>query len=182
MSLVTISIVGNVVKPPQQMCFASGRVKTTIVVAVDAPSRLKTDKPFNGSDFYRVEAWGKLGDIAHKYLSKGSLVGASGKLVISKWQDQQGNERMTPVVEASQIALPPRPRISDGSAAEIPTQGNPVNMQFEDTIESEAEDAIAEAAESMAEANKRSEDELKVGATSLPDEDQALRDLFEVHG
>ncbi|HEY9790158.1 MAG TPA: single-stranded DNA-binding protein [Candidatus Obscuribacterales bacterium] len=108
MSLVNISIVGNVVKQPQTHNFASGKTKTTLVVAVDTPT--KKDDGRYASDFYRVEAWGKLGEIAHKYLAKGSLVGATGRLVLSHWQDRDGRDRVTPTVEADQIALPPKPQ------------------------------------------------------------------------
>ena len=58
MSLVNISLVGNVVRPPEQMYFASGRVKTTVVVAINNPPR--NGRSAEVADFYRVETWGKL--------------------------------------------------------------------------------------------------------------------------
>lgn len=124
MSMVNISIVGNLIKPPQQFSFSSGKTKTTLVVAVDAPNRKRDTDGRNDCDFYRVEAWGKLGEIAHKYLAKGSLVGATGRLVLSHWQDREGRDRVTPTVEADQIALPPKPKAGDSSSGESHT--NPV--------------------------------------------------------
>jgi single-strand DNA-binding protein len=133
MSLVNISIVGNLVKPPLQKCFPSGKAKTTLVVAVDAPTRKRETDGRNDCDIYRVEAWGKLGEIAHKYLAKGSLVGATGRLVMSHWQDREGRDRVTPTVEADQIALPPKPKAGD-SASGLTVQTNPVagEMQFDE--------------------------------------------------
>jgi single-strand DNA-binding protein len=129
MSLVNISIVGNVVKQPQTHSFSSGNTKTTLVVAVDTPKK-KDDGRYE-SDFYRVEAWGKLGEIAHKYLAKGSLVGATGRLVLSHWQDRDGRDRVTPTVEADQIALPPKPKAGFSTSGVGRT--NPVDgeMQFD---------------------------------------------------
>jgi single-strand DNA-binding protein len=124
MSLVNISIVGNVIKPPHQHCFSSGKKKTTLVVAVDAPTRKKDGDQRYESDVYKVEAWGKLGDIAHQYLAKGSLVGATGRLVMSHWQDREGRSRVTPTVEADQIALPPKPKADSFSG---PIHTNPVS-------------------------------------------------------
>lgn len=106
MSLANISIVGNLARAPEQMYFASGRVKTTLVVAVNGPNR--TNRESNIADFYKVETWGKLAELAGEYLAKGNQVAVSGRLVFDRWTDRQGKERVTPVVEASQLALPPK--------------------------------------------------------------------------
>jgi single-strand DNA-binding protein len=142
MSLVNISIVGNLVKPPLQKCFPGGKAKTTLVVAVDAPNRKRETDGRNDCDIYRVEAWGKLGEIAHKYLAKGNLVGATGRLVMDHWQDRDGHDRVTPTVEADQIALPPKPKAGD-SASGSTVQTNPVagEMHFDVPDNSNAQPA-----------------------------------------
>ncbi len=126
MSLVTISIVGNLVKPPEQMYFASGRTKTTMVVAVNGSGR--GARAADTADFYRVELWGKLAELAGKYLSKGNQVGLSGRLILDRWTDKQGRSRITPIVEATQLAFPPRLKVvaGDGQAAEPETGVNPI--------------------------------------------------------
>lgn len=106
MSLANVSIVGNLVHQPEQMHFSSGRIKTTLVVAVNAFGR--GNRGGETADFYRVEAWGKLGELAGQYLSKGNQVTASGRLILDRWTDKQGRNRVTPIVEANQIAFPPR--------------------------------------------------------------------------
>ena len=75
MGLVNIAIVGNLVRPPEQMYFASGKVKTTMVVAINHPSR--SNKGTETADFYRVETWGRMAELAGKYLSKGNQVGVT---------------------------------------------------------------------------------------------------------
>jgi single-strand DNA-binding protein len=75
MSLANVSLVGNLVKAPEQIQFSSGRTKTTLVIAVNNIGKGAT-KP-NTADFYRVETWGKLADLASKYLNKGNQVGLS---------------------------------------------------------------------------------------------------------
>ena len=126
MSLVTISIVGNLVKPPEQIYFASGRVKTTMVVAVNGSGR--GPRAAEIADFYRVEIWGKLAEAAGKYLSKGNQVGVSGRLILDRWTDKQGRSRITPIVEATQMAFPPRLKVvpGDDQAAEHSTGVNPI--------------------------------------------------------
>ncbi len=109
MSMANVSLVGNLVKAPEQVCFASGRVKTTLVVAVNNPNRGSNQERMpDTADFYRVETWGKLAELAQKYLAKGNQVGISGRLIMEHWTDKQGRERLTPVVAAAQLSLPPR--------------------------------------------------------------------------
>lgn len=111
MSLANVSLVGNLVKAPERIEFSSGRVKTTLVVAVNnfVRSTGKTDKE-QAADFYRVETWGKLAELAAKYLSKGNQITVTGRLLLDHWTDKQGANRITPVVEASQLSLPPKGR------------------------------------------------------------------------
>jgi len=125
MSLVNISLVGNLVRPPEQMYFASGRVKTTMVVAVNNPPR--NGRNAETADFYRVETWGKLAELAGRYLGKGNQVGVTGRLVMDHWTDKSGKNRITPIVEATQLAFPPRLKVvSDDQAAAQTTGGTPI--------------------------------------------------------
>jgi single-strand DNA-binding protein len=107
MSLVNVTIVGNLVRDPE--VFAREHMqKATITVAVSsAGSQRREDGKFE-TEFYKVEAWGKLAEIAVKFLKKGSHVGVSGRLVLDKWQDKTGRDRVTPTVKADQISLPPK--------------------------------------------------------------------------
>lgn len=133
MSLANVSLVGNLVKAPEQIQFSSGRIKTTLVVAVNgnksgaSRSGTKNDdgnksdssdgnnpaKDTATADFYRVETWGKLAELASKYLTKGNQVTVSGKLFLDHWTDKHGANRITPVVEANQLSLPPKPKSSE---------------------------------------------------------------------
>ena len=108
MSLATVSIVGNLVRQPEQMCFASGQKKTTLVVAVNGPKNHKTEE--SPADFYKVESWGKLGELALEYLTKGNQITVCGRLSFDHWTDKMGRPRTTPVIQASQVAFPQRAR------------------------------------------------------------------------
>jgi single-strand DNA-binding protein len=110
MSLANVSIVGNLTRQPEQTFFSAERVKTTLIVAVNTPSR-SSKAEGKTADFYKVETWGKLANLAALYLTKGSQVTVSGRLVLDHWMDKQGKERITPVVEASQLAFPPKLRV-----------------------------------------------------------------------
>ena len=96
----------------------------SMVVAVNSFNKIRKEKT---TDFYRVETWDKLAELARVYLTKGNQVSVAGRLVMDKWVDKDGRDRITPTVQASQLALPPRgSRIhdegyaGDGSSSEEP--------------------------------------------------------------
>ena len=105
MSLVSISIVGNLVKDPESFEFVSGRKKTTLVLAVNGFNKVQKEKT---CDFFKVETWDKLAQLSSQYLAKGSQVAVSGRFSLEHWLDKEGKERITPVVHVSQMALPPK--------------------------------------------------------------------------
>ncbi|HEY9787397.1 MAG TPA: single-stranded DNA-binding protein [Candidatus Obscuribacterales bacterium] len=109
MSLANVSIVGNLVRAPELMRFASGKVKTTLVVAVNH-FRKETKETSESADFYHVEAWGRLAELAVQHLEKGQQITAAGRLTFDRWTDRAGNARAVPVVSANQIAFPRRAR------------------------------------------------------------------------
>jgi single-strand DNA-binding protein len=117
MSLANISIVGNLVKPPEQMHFSNGRNKTTLVVAVNNHGR--PNRGGDSADFYRVETWGKLAELAGTYLSKGNQVAVSGRLVFDRWVDRDGKARVTPLVEASQVSFPSKLKVVEGEKGAV---------------------------------------------------------------
>ncbi len=126
MSLVNVSLVGNLVKKPEQVLFDSGKVKTTLVVATNSfDSRTETKV----ADFYRVETWGRLAELASRYLDKGSQVTVSGRLILDRWTDTSGNRRITPTVKASQLALPPKPRYLDRGEATAELSSTDTDLQ-----------------------------------------------------
>jgi single-strand DNA-binding protein len=111
MGLVSVSVVGNVVRDPVRKEVTNGTV-TTITLAVD---RWKSDQGEGSSDFYDVEVWGRLADIASKYIHKGNQIAAVGRLAQDRWKDRDGQNRTTMVVHADQISLPPKPRSNENT-------------------------------------------------------------------
>jgi single-strand DNA-binding protein len=109
MSLATISIVGNLAKEPELFNLSNGQRKTTLVLAVNS-FKTERNKREKRTDYYKVETWDRLADLANTYLQKGNQVTVSGKFAMEKWVDREGNSRITPTVQANQLAFPPRLR------------------------------------------------------------------------
>lgn len=121
MTLSNISLVGNLARAPEQICFASGRVKTVLVLAVNNLQVAKNESK-NGENkavYYRIETWGKLAELAQKYLNKGNQVTVCGRLAMEPWTDKEGHQRITPVVAATQLSFPPRLSVARKNESEM---------------------------------------------------------------
>ena len=57
------------------------------------------------TEWHRIVAQNKLGDIAVKYLKKGSKVYIEGKLRTRSWKDQNNQERYTTEIQAEQMQM-----------------------------------------------------------------------------
>ncbi|MBN4076776.1 single-stranded DNA-binding protein [Mariprofundus ferrooxydans] len=75
--------------------------------------RLATTEKFKGRDgnqqerteWHRIVMWGRLGEIANQYLSKGSRVYIEGKIETQKWQDRDGKDQYTTQIRANEMKM-----------------------------------------------------------------------------
>ncbi len=98
----TATIVGRAGQDAEIKYFESGKVKTTFSLAVNRwDSKTKTEVP----DWFNIEVWDKQAEFAGEYVKKGRQVAVDGRISISKWTDQTGEERERFLVVANQIRL-----------------------------------------------------------------------------
>ena len=95
-----ISLIGNLGGDPEVRYTPDGLAVANFSLAVT--ERVKgTDK----TQWYRITAFRKLGEICGEYLSKGKQVYIEGKLQTSEWEDRDGNKRFTLEVIASEMRM-----------------------------------------------------------------------------
>ena len=57
------------------------------------------------TQWHNLIAWGKVADIAEKYLQKGSEVAIEGKLINKSYNDKQGNKKYITEVQVNELLL-----------------------------------------------------------------------------
>ena len=57
------------------------------------------------TEWHRLVFWGKLAEIVEKYVSKGSLIYISGKLVTEKWRDKDGRDVYTTKINVRDMKM-----------------------------------------------------------------------------
>ena len=98
----TATIIGRAGQDAEIKYFESGKVKTTFSLAVNRfDSKTKTEIP----DWFNIEVWDKQAEFAGEYVKKGREVAVDGRISISKWTDQTGEERERFLIVANQIRL-----------------------------------------------------------------------------
>ena len=112
-----LTIIGNLTSSPETRATNSGKTVCSFTVAVD--------RRFSGSggekvtDFFRCNAWNKLGENCAKYLAKGKKVAVVGELQARTYAAKDGTTRMSLDVAADEVEfLSPRSDAStEGRAA-----------------------------------------------------------------
>ncbi len=104
-------IVGTLGHDPEIKYAANGNAVVNIRVATNEAWKDKaTGEAQERTEWHRIVIFGKLGEIASRYLKKGSQAYFEGRIETSKWQDQSGVDRYTTKIVASEMQmLGPKP-------------------------------------------------------------------------
>jgi len=101
-----VILVGNVGIDPDVRYLPNGNAVTTLSVATSETWKDKqTGDKQERTEWHRVVCFNRLGEIAGEYVRKGSKLYVEGSLRTRKWQDQQGQDRYTTEIVASDIQM-----------------------------------------------------------------------------
>jgi single-strand DNA-binding protein len=104
-SVNKVIIVGNLGKDPETRYMPSGDAMTNITVATTDTWKDKQGEKQERTEWHRVVFFGKLAEIAGEYLKKGRAVYVEGALRTRKWQGQDGQDRYTTEIVASEMQM-----------------------------------------------------------------------------
>jgi single-strand DNA-binding protein len=102
------TFVGRIVADIELKYTSSGTAVANLRIAVDRQG--KNDAGEKEADFFDVTAWKQSAEFAANYLGKGRLVLVDGRLQIRKWEDKEGNKRISPEIIANDIRALDKPK------------------------------------------------------------------------
>ena len=110
-----VILIGNLGKDPELRYTASGIPVATFTVATTEEWKDKnTGNKQEHTEWHRIVAWRRLGEICGEYLRKGSKVYIEGKLRTRAWEDKDGNTRYTTEIVAQTLQiLSPKGEVSE---------------------------------------------------------------------
>lgn len=101
-----VILVGNIGQDPEMKYMPSGNAVTNISVATSESWKDKqTGQQQERTEWHRVVFFNRLAEIAGEYLRKGSKVYIEGSLRTRKWQGQDGQDRYTTEIVASEMQM-----------------------------------------------------------------------------
>ena len=101
-----VILIGNVGNDPEQKAMPNGNAVTNLSVATSESWKDKqTGQQQERTEWHRIVFFNRLAEIAGEYLRKGSKVYIEGSLRTRKWQDQNGQDRYTTEIVASEMQM-----------------------------------------------------------------------------
>ena len=135
-----VILVGNVGRDPEIRYTPSGDAVANFSVATSERWKDKNSGEMQErTEWHRIVAWRRLGEICGEYLSKGRQVYIEGKIQTREWEDKDGNRRYTTEIIANEMKmLGPKEGGGGYKPAEPPGakeyDGPPLQSEQEDDI------------------------------------------------
>lgn len=107
-----IFIMGSLTRDPELRRTQNGTAVTSFTLAVDRD--FKNADGTKDTDFIDVVAWRNTAEFVSKYFSKGRMIVVSGSLQSRKWQDRNGQNRISWEVIADNVYFGDSKRDSAG--------------------------------------------------------------------
>jgi single-strand DNA-binding protein len=103
MSFNKITIVGYLGRDPELRYTPQGTALCKLSVATTERRKNASGEPEEHTTWFRIAVWGRQAELANEYLSKGRQVYIEGRLRLEEYTDREGNPRISPEVNATDI-------------------------------------------------------------------------------
>lgn len=99
-----VQLLGNLGVKPELKNTPTGKQVCTFRMAVNRRWRSSDGEQKQDTEWFNIEAWGRLGEICQQYLDKGSLIFLEGRLQTDRYE-QNGDTRYFTKVIASRMKM-----------------------------------------------------------------------------
>lgn len=100
-----VQLIGNLGTKPEIKNTENGKKLAQFSLATNETYRNAKGEKVTETQWHRIVIWGKLAEIAEKYLDKGREVVIEGKLVSRSYSDKEGNKKYITEVQANELLM-----------------------------------------------------------------------------
>jgi single-strand DNA-binding protein len=100
-----VQLIGNLGKSPEVRNTEKGKKLVKFSMATNEVYTNQNGEKVKETQWHNLTAWGKLADIAEKYLNKGSEVAIEGKLINREYTDKEGNKRWSTEIQINEMVM-----------------------------------------------------------------------------
>jgi single-strand DNA-binding protein len=104
-SVNKVILVGNLGGDPEVRYTPSGKAVASFSLATKEQWTGKDGEKTERTEWHKIVAWARLGEICGEYLRKGSQVYVEGRLQTRSWEDKEGNKRYTTEIVAQNMQM-----------------------------------------------------------------------------
>ena len=108
-SLNRVQLIGYLGRDAEARFTPTGKKYAAFTLAVNRSWKSASGDKQEHTDWFMVNAWGKLGDFAAEYIKKGRLVLVEGRLQTDRWEEKGETHYRTTVIARSIQLLDRRP-------------------------------------------------------------------------
>ena len=128
-----VQLIGRTGKDPEVKHLDSGQVVASFSLATTEKFKDKSGETKEKTEWHNCQAWGKLGEIIEKYLTKGKLIFVEGKIQYREYENKEGQKvRTTDIVLSDMKMLEKR---EGQTATESKPTGQPRNSDVTSDID-----------------------------------------------
>src|SRR5262245_1532291 len=125
-SVNKVILIGNLGRDPELRYTQSGQAVANFTLATSERFANKSGEQQERTEWHRIVAWGKTGELCAQYLSKGRSVYIEGRLQTREWEDKEGQKRSTTEIVAQNVTFLGGPRgQGGGGGGGEPPRGEP---------------------------------------------------------
>jgi single-strand DNA-binding protein len=100
-----VILIGRLGADPEIRYTNNGTAVANFSLATSTNWTNKSGEREERTDWHKIVAFGRLGEICGEYLNKGKQVYVEGRLQTRSWEDKDGNKRKTTEVVALQLQM-----------------------------------------------------------------------------
>ena len=98
-------LIGRLGGDPEVRYTQNGTAVANFTLATNERWKDKDGQQQEQTEWHRIVAFARLGEICGEYLSKGSLVYIEGRIQTRQWEDKDGNKRYTTEIVAREMKM-----------------------------------------------------------------------------
>ena len=100
-----VQLIGNLGNAPEVRRTEAGKKLVRFSVATNEQYKNAKGERVTETQWHNLIAWGKVADIAEKFLVKGTEVAIEGKLINRNYMDKEGNKKYITEIQVTELLL-----------------------------------------------------------------------------
>ncbi|MCU0351548.1 MAG: single-stranded DNA-binding protein [Flavobacterium sp.] len=100
-----VQLIGNLGNNPEVKTLDGGKKMAKFSVATNETYRNAKGEKVVETQWHNLIAWGKVAEIAEKFLHKGSEVALEGKLINRSYNDKDGNKKYVTEIQVNELLM-----------------------------------------------------------------------------